>query len=146
VWHLLRCQAHSDNFNWMDQLNLLDLYSGSLNLSNTITMFASVLRRVLPAQAGPSTRACSSSAGCSHGASALRRPTTVQLSVRPSTLVSTSAAPTAATMPLARHLSQWATRISQSTLVPRSMIGQVRGMKVRSSVKKFCDGCSVVRR
>lgn len=23
---------------------------------------------------------------------------------------------------------------------------QVRGMKVRSSVKKFCDGCSVVRR
>jgi len=22
----------------------------------------------------------------------------------------------------------------------------VRGMKVRSSVKKFCDGCSVVRR
>jgi hypothetical protein len=25
-------------------------------------------------------------------------------------------------------------------------LGQVRGMKVRSSVKRFCDGCSVVRR
>lgn len=25
-------------------------------------------------------------------------------------------------------------------------IGQVRGMKVRSSVKRFCDGCAVVRR
>lgn len=25
-------------------------------------------------------------------------------------------------------------------------VGQIRGMKVRSSVKKFCDGCSVVRR
>ncbi|PWN51793.1 hypothetical protein IE53DRAFT_385856 [Violaceomyces palustris] len=27
-----------------------------------------------------------------------------------------------------------------------SSIGSERGMKVRSSVKKFCDGCSVVRR
>ena len=27
-----------------------------------------------------------------------------------------------------------------------TMLGQVRGMKVRSSVKRFCDGCSVVRR
>ncbi|KAL7423937.1 hypothetical protein Q5752_001522 [Cryptotrichosporon argae] len=26
------------------------------------------------------------------------------------------------------------------------VLGQVRGMKVRSSVKRFCDGCSVVRR
>lgn len=26
------------------------------------------------------------------------------------------------------------------------VLGQVRGMKVRSSVKKFCDGCAVVRR
>jgi len=26
------------------------------------------------------------------------------------------------------------------------VMGQVRGMKVRSSVKKFCDGCSIVRR
>ncbi|WRT63452.1 50S ribosomal protein L36 [Kwoniella shivajii] len=26
------------------------------------------------------------------------------------------------------------------------LIMQVRGMKVRSSVKRFCDGCSVVRR
>jgi hypothetical protein len=25
-------------------------------------------------------------------------------------------------------------------------VGQVRGMKVRSSVKRFCDGCAVVRR
>ncbi|KAL1406353.1 54S ribosomal protein, mitochondrial [Vanrija albida] len=41
-----------------------------------------------------------------------------------------------------------------SRLAPRPMgapqalraLGQVRGMKVRSSVKKFCDGCAVVRR
>ncbi|WVW81576.1 50S ribosomal protein L36 [Kwoniella bestiolae CBS 10118] len=26
------------------------------------------------------------------------------------------------------------------------LVMQVRGMKVRSSVKRFCDGCSVVRR
>lgn len=26
------------------------------------------------------------------------------------------------------------------------VMGQVRGMKVRSSIKKFCDGCSIVRR
>ncbi|WVO23680.1 50S ribosomal protein L36 [Cryptococcus decagattii] len=34
---------------------------------------------------------------------------------------------------------------SQATNVGRG-ISQVRGMKVRSSVKKFCDGCLVVRR
>ncbi|KAG7531430.1 hypothetical protein FFLO_04351 [Filobasidium floriforme] len=37
-----------------------------------------------------------------------------------------------------------------SAIVNQTMMGSrdvaVRGMKVRSSVKKFCDGCSVVRR
>lgn len=35
---------------------------------------------------------------------------------------------------------------SKSSPVVKSMEQQQRGMKVRSSVKKFCDGCSVVRR
>ncbi|SPO24460.1 uncharacterized protein UTRI_03728 [Ustilago trichophora] len=33
-----------------------------------------------------------------------------------------------------------------SSAVVKSLEHQQRGMKVRSSVKKFCDGCSVVRR
>ncbi|TYJ51279.1 50S ribosomal protein L36 [Cryptococcus floricola] len=33
-----------------------------------------------------------------------------------------------------------------SPLSQQQGLGQVRGMKVRSSVKKFCDGCLVVRR
>ncbi|KAK6904879.1 50S ribosomal protein L36 [Kwoniella mangroviensis CBS 10435] len=43
--------------------------------------------------------------------------------------------------------------IPSITSTPKSTISrvqplvmQVRGMKVRSSVKRFCDGCSVVRR
>lgn len=34
----------------------------------------------------------------------------------------------------------------QVTAAVKSLEQQQRGMKVRSSVKKFCDGCSVVRR
>ncbi|SPO23758.1 uncharacterized protein UTRI_03728_B [Ustilago trichophora] len=33
-----------------------------------------------------------------------------------------------------------------SSVMAKSLEHQQRGMKVRSSVKKFCDGCSVVRR
>ncbi|WWD22280.1 50S ribosomal protein L36 [Kwoniella shandongensis] len=39
--------------------------------------------------------------------------------------------------------------LTRPCLTPRfasPVMSQVRGMKVRSSVKKFCDGCSVVRR
>ncbi|SJX63169.1 uncharacterized protein SRS1_13993 [Sporisorium reilianum f. sp. reilianum] len=35
---------------------------------------------------------------------------------------------------------------AQTSAVAKAMEQQQRGMKVRSSVKKFCDGCSVVRR
>ncbi|KAK8845331.1 50S ribosomal protein L36 [Kwoniella newhampshirensis] len=44
---------------------------------------------------------------------------------------------------------QLLSQLSRPRLAPRStqpMAMQVRGMKVRSSVKRFCDGCSVVRR
>jgi large subunit ribosomal protein L36 len=39
-------------------------------------------------------------------------------------------------------------RPSAPAAAPQALrvLGQVRGMKVRSSVKKFCDGCAVVRR
>ncbi|KAJ9479398.1 54S ribosomal protein RTC6, mitochondrial [Pseudozyma hubeiensis] len=36
--------------------------------------------------------------------------------------------------------------LSQASSAVSSAQQQQRGMKVRSSVKKFCDGCSVVRR
>lgn len=36
--------------------------------------------------------------------------------------------------------------VSQASTALTSLVEQQRGMKVRSSVKKFCDGCSVVRR
>ncbi|GAC76077.1 mitochondrial/chloroplast ribosomal protein L36 [Moesziomyces antarcticus T-34] len=39
-----------------------------------------------------------------------------------------------------------ATPALQQSAALASTAAQQRGMKVRSSVKKFCDGCSVVRR
>lgn len=50
-------------------------------------------------------------------------------------------APVAARLPLARPMAP-------PIAAPQALkaVGQIRGMKVRSSVKKFCDGCSVVRR
>jgi large subunit ribosomal protein L36 len=38
------------------------------------------------------------------------------------------------------------TRPSGSPVVPTLAAQGTRGMKVRSSIKKFCDGCSIVRR
>jgi large subunit ribosomal protein L36 len=143
MWH---SYCYSSLSGSSTQFQLESTYTQSLidSTLHSITMFTSVLRRVLPAQAGPSTRACSTSAGCSHAPRALLRPTASP--TRTSALTPTSATPSAAVMPLARNLSQWVSRISQSDPVSRSLVGQVRGMKVRSSVKKFCDGCSVVRR
>ncbi|WVQ81011.1 hypothetical protein IAT38_003118 [Cryptococcus sp. DSM 104549] len=81
-------------------------------------MLQSILRRLPLPRAGPSTpRYCSSCPPT--------RPLTTAL--RPTIPAHTlpSAIPRAAASPL---------------------MLQVRGMKVRSSVKRFCDGCSVVRR
>jgi large subunit ribosomal protein L36 len=38
--------------------------------------------------------------------------------------------------------------LARQSAAPQALrvLGQVRGMKVRSSIKKFCDGCSIVRR
>lgn len=44
-----------------------------------------------------------------------------------------------------RHCSSLPLRRAQP-IVQQSPAANARGMKVRSSVKKFCDGCSVVRR
>jgi large subunit ribosomal protein L36 len=66
----------------------------------------------------PSTRACSSHAA-----------------VRPAL----SAIPTFAAARLGALRPQAAPQALRT-------MGQVRGMKVRSSVRRFCDGCSVVRR
>lgn len=51
--------------------------------------------------------------------------------------------PTLATSHMGARLA-----LSRPAAAPQAMkvLGQVRGMKVRSSVKRFCDGCSVVRR
>ncbi|KAI7428050.1 hypothetical protein KC364_g16262, partial [Hortaea werneckii] len=57
-----------------------------------------------------------------------RRPTTSPLSTSSRTLLST---------PLARSSQHQGTQQQQQ---------QIRGMKVRSSVKKLCDGCKSVRR
>ncbi|AFR98168.1 50S ribosomal protein L36 [Cryptococcus neoformans C23] len=43
------------------------------------------------------------------------------------------------------HLASRPTLASHATNVGRG-VSQIRGMKVRSSVKKFCDGCLIVRR
>ena len=104
------------------------------------TMFTALLRRAIPAQAGPSTRACSSSAKCSHSPVTPRAPLST-----PTPLIRSMPSARIAS-PLSRSIFQLSNRISQSKAVSTSLMGQLRGMKVRSSVKKFCDGCSVVRR
>lgn len=87
-------------------------------------MFPNVLRFI----AGPSRM-------CSTHARALVRPSAGvarTAAAAPSAALSFAAAPRGAA-------------VGASSQALR-MLGQVRGMKVRSSVKKFCDGCSVVRR
>ncbi|KAI8052546.1 ribosomal protein L36-domain-containing protein [Syncephalis plumigaleata] len=51
------------------------------------------------------------------------------------------------------HSGLWLTRSAiMATTTPLltfsmfGMLGQIRGMKVRASIKKRCDGCSIVRR
>lgn len=39
-----------------------------------------------------------------------------------------------------------ATTTTEDTFSMFSVLGQIRGMKVRASIKKRCDGCSIVRR
>ncbi|KAF1350111.1 ribosomal protein L36-domain-containing protein [Delphinella strobiligena] len=60
----------------------------------------------------------------------IQAPKTTQFSTLTSLIRNTS--PLALTRPVASSLIPWAT--------------QTRGMKVRSSVKKLCDGCKSVRR
>ena len=135
MWHL-------EYLGYFSQLLTIAYLLETIYLHRQIlyTMFTSVLRRALPAQAGPSTRACSSSAKCSHLPITPRQPLTS------ATPLSRSMPYSNATTPFSRSIFQLSNRTAQSTAVGRSVMGQVRGMKVRSSVKKFCDGCSVVRR
>lgn len=100
----------------------LNIYSDAKNH----TIMLAILRRIPQlARAGPSNptqRFCST---CS--------PRPLASSLRPS-------------LPsLSTPLASRPILASQATNVGRG-ISQVRGMKVRSSVKKFCDGCLVVRR
>jgi large subunit ribosomal protein L36 len=115
-------------------------HKSPIHQSTTHNMFTAILRRVLPTQAGPSTRACSSSAKCSH------LPVTARLPLSTATPLARSMPSARIATPLSRSIFQLSNRISQSKAVSTSLMGQLRGMKVRSSVKKFCDGCSVVRR
>lgn len=63
---------------------------------------------------------------------------------------SSSAVLKAAVSPKSLTASNASTRLTapaaHGSAVAKSLEQQQRGMKVRSSVKKFCDGCSVVRR
>jgi large subunit ribosomal protein L36 len=105
-------------------------------------MLTALLRRVIPAQAGPSTRACSSSSRCAHLPTAPLRPTpAARVPLMASVTASSSTSST-----ISRSFSLLSSRLPTLSTSAGGRIGQVRGMKVRSSVKRFCDGCSVVRR
>ncbi|EIW67836.1 hypothetical protein TREMEDRAFT_32941 [Tremella mesenterica DSM 1558] len=100
-------------------------------------MFTTILRRLLTSQStsGPSSlRQCFCS---SHS----RAPTNFPRALtRP---------PLASTYPITRSQFQLRTLTILATTrarLPILTLAQARGMKVRSSVKKFCDGCMVVKR
>lgn len=113
-------------------------------------MFTAILRRVLPAQAGPSTRACSSSSRCAHTPITSLRATPnsarTQLTAPSLSSTSSSSASPSSTATISRSFSLLSSRLPAMPALTTGRIGQLRGMKVRSSVKRFCDGCSVVRR
>ncbi|GFZ43745.1 hypothetical protein JCM24511_01465 [Saitozyma sp. JCM 24511] len=119
-------------------------------------MFSAILRRapaVVTPLAGPSSiRSCSS---CARAGLAPSNPftspsTPLRCSVLPPALKSRSAPTASRTLSVLASATRPVTsRIGGVTpALARSGSGsmQVRGMKVRSSVKRFCDGCSVVRR
>ena len=94
-------------------------------------MFVAMLRH-LP-RAGPSNcRQCSS-----HARSALPNTPRMTPLARPTPALSPA-------QPASRTLTMLAS--ARTTVSSSPTLVQVRGMKVRSSVKRFCDGCSVVRR
>ncbi|TKY85425.1 hypothetical protein EX895_005587 [Sporisorium graminicola] len=92
-------------------------------LPTAVRIFSRRTAAIVPAQA----RLCSSSAYSSSLLKAKTASTTLNTSLSEST-----------------RLTSWAA--TQSSPLAKSLEQQQRGMKVRSSVKKFCDGCSVVRR
>ncbi|RXK37672.1 ribosomal protein L36 [Tremella mesenterica] len=100
-------------------------------------MFTTILRRFFTSQStsGPSSlRQCSCFSHSRASTNFLRAPT------RP---------PLASTYPVTRSQSQSRTLAllaSTRARLPTIALAQARGMKVRSSVKKFCDGCMVVKR
>lgn len=122
---------------------------------NSTNMLAQLFKRI-PQPVASSSRACSSSSRCCHPAPKL--PASASLRPLPagtpsrnilnsgSSLPTTSATTTSASRPFSHVVPAQSSRIipQQSTL-PTTAI-QTRGMKVRSSVRRFCDGCSVVRR
>ncbi|WWC67036.1 mitochondrial 54S ribosomal protein bL36m [Kwoniella pini CBS 10737] len=93
-------------------------------------MIQTILRRISPFSvplAGPSRQSIRQCSSCPP-----LRPTFNASSSRPTLLLQTSSPSSIiSNLKLART---------------QPLIMQVRGMKVRSSVKRFCDGCSIVRR
>ncbi|KAN0065722.1 hypothetical protein ACQY0O_000852 [Thecaphora frezii] len=75
----------------------------------------------------------------------LRSSTAAALAPRPAQLRLCSSLAKPAHIPSAISITS-TTAASASKALSATSLEQTRGMKVRSSVKKFCDGCSVVRR
>ncbi|KAK8237747.1 ribosomal protein L36-domain-containing protein [Phyllosticta capitalensis] len=76
---------------------------------------------------------------------------TLLLSLRPAAAVFAAASKsttTTLTRAPVRALTTWASRPTMAVAQWKSggVLEQARGMKVRSSVKKMCDGCKSVRR
>ncbi|EUC46104.1 hypothetical protein COCMIDRAFT_55928, partial [Bipolaris oryzae ATCC 44560] len=67
--------------------------------------------------------------------------------LRPS-LLARSSRPTASTGSSSSSIGSLVSRFNGLGISPSNMLaqGQTRGMKVRSSVKKLCEGCKSVRR
>ncbi|CDU26347.1 uncharacterized protein SPSC_06541 [Sporisorium scitamineum] len=93
-------------------------------LHTTLRILTRRTAATVPAQA----RLCSSSSTCS--------PALLKASTTSTTLNTSSTNFARLTLPA----------VAQASTVAKSLEQQQRGMKVRSSVKRFCDGCSVVRR
>lgn len=143
-------------------------YHANRQRTTMFTRPTSLLRHI--AEAGPSrhlasasapvpvssTRACSSCASShpskiSHNRSNLTPSSSIHLStpraitqsahlqqqIRSLSLASGSSSHSHTGLKLQAHSEQ---------LRKVDVLGQIRGMKVRSSVRRFCDGCSVVRR